>query len=64
MFGTKDSSPNILKVHQSESKWTKVDLTLLGIDYQYRAHDDIQIRTEDGDMPPELLHSNNLFIAN
>lgn len=61
--GTKDSSPDILKVHRSASKWTKADLRLLGVDYQHRAFDDIRIGTEDGDMPPELLQSNNSFMA-
>ena len=61
--GTKDSSPDILKVHRSASKWTKADLSLLGVDYQYRAFDDIRIGSEDGDMPLELLDGNNLFVT-
>jgi hypothetical protein len=56
--GTKDSSANVPKVNQSASKWTKADLDLLGVDYQYRVFDDIQIGMEDADMPPELLESN------
>jgi hypothetical protein len=61
--GTKDSLPDILKVNRSASKWTKADLRLLGVDYQYRAFDDIRIGTEDGDMPPGLLQSNNPFMV-
>ena len=34
--GTKDSSPDVPKVNRSASKWTKADLGLLGVDYQYR----------------------------
>ena len=60
--GTKESSPDILKVSRSASKWTKTDLDLLGVDYQYRVFDDIQFGIEDADMPPELLESNNLFV--
>ena len=61
--GTKESSPDILKVNRSTSKWTKADLHLLGVDYQYRVLDDIQFGIEDTDMPPELLDSNNLFVT-
>ena len=61
--GTKDSSPDILKVNWSASKWTKGDLRLLGVDYQYHVFDDIQFGIEDADMPPELLDSNNLFVT-
>jgi len=32
-----------------------VDLGLLGVDYQYRIFDDIQIRIDEGDMPLELV---------
>ena len=58
---TKDSSAEVAKVNGSPSKWTKDDLVLLGVDYQYHVFDDIQIRIED-DMPMELLQSDNLFI--
>src|SRR5579859_4136929 len=61
--GTKDSSLDILKVNRSASKWTKADLRLLGVDYQYRCFDDIRIGTEDGHMPPKLLQSNNTLMA-
>jgi hypothetical protein len=61
--GTKDSSSDVPKVNLSASKWTEADLGCLGVDYQYRAFDDIQIGTEDGDIPPELLQSNNQFMA-
>jgi hypothetical protein len=53
--GTKDSSPDILKVNRSTSKWTTADLRLLSVNYQYRIFDDIWIGTEDGDMPSEPL---------
>jgi len=60
--GTKDSSPDILKVNRSTSKWTKADLHLLGVDYQYHVFDDTQIGIDDADTPAELLKSNNLFM--
>ena len=55
--GTKDASADVPKVNRSASKWTKADLACLGVDYQYRVFDDIQIGIEDADMPPELLES-------
>ena len=61
--GTKDSSPDIQKFNRSASKWTKADLRLLGVDYQYRVFDDIQIGIEDGDMPQELLQSKSIHIG-
>jgi hypothetical protein len=45
--GTKDSSPDILKVNRSASKWTKAGLRLLGVDYHYRVFDDIQFAIEN-----------------
>ena len=59
--GTKDSSPDIPKFNRSASKWTKADLYLLGVQYQYRVFDDIQFGIEDADMPPELLEGDNLI---
>jgi hypothetical protein len=61
--GTKDSSPDIPRFNRSASKWTKADLLLLGVDYQYRVFDDIQFGIEDADMPTELLDGNNLFVT-
>ena len=61
--GTKDSSPDIPKVNRSASKWTKADLHLLGVDYQHRVFDDIQIGIDDGDMPAELLKSNKSILT-
>jgi hypothetical protein len=63
--GTKDSSPHILKLNRSASKWTKADLHLLGVDYQYDAFDDIQFGIKDADMPSELVQSTYLrcFVA-
>ena len=55
--GPKDASRDIPKVSRSASKWTKTDLHLLGVDYQYRVFDDIQFGITDADMPPELLKS-------
>jgi hypothetical protein len=60
--GTKDSSPDIPKVNRSSSKWTKADLRLLGVDYQYRVFDDIQFGIEDADLPTELLESMCFFL--
>jgi hypothetical protein len=60
--GTKDSSSDVQKINRSASKWTKADLGFLGVDYQYRFFDDIQIGIEDADLPPELLERNNLFM--
>ena len=59
--GTKDASTDAPKVNRSASKWTKVDLGLLGVDYQYRVFDDIQFEIDDADMPMELLKSINPF---
>jgi len=61
--GTKDSSPDILKVNRSASKWTKADLRLLGVDYHYRVFDDIQFAIENNDLPTELLESMYLFLT-
>ena len=58
--GTKDSIVSVPKFNRSASKWTKADLFLLGVDYQYRCFDDIHIGIKDADVPPELLASNNL----
>jgi len=60
---TKDSLPDISKVNRSASKWTKADLHLLGVDYQYRVFDDIQFGIEDADMPPKLLESMYSFLT-
>jgi hypothetical protein len=60
--GAKDLSPDIPKFNQSASKWKKTDLQLLGVDYQYRVFNDIQLGIEDADMPTELLESSNPFI--
>lgn len=60
--GTKDPLADIPKINKSASKWTKADLDLLGVDYQYHDFDDIQIGKDD-DMPSELLESNYLFIT-
>ena len=57
--GTKDSSIDVPKVNRSASKWTMADLNLLGVDYQYRHFDDIQIGIEDADMPLELLEGDS-----
>ena len=59
--GTHDSSANVPKVNRSAHKWTKADLGLLGVSYQYDVFDDIQIGIEDADMPPELLEGDNLI---
>jgi len=58
--GTKVWLSDVPKVNRSASKWTEADLGCLGVDYQYRAFDDIQIGTEDADMPPELLQSKSI----
>jgi len=55
--GTKDSSLDIPKLNRSASKWTKADLHLLGVNYQYRVFDDIQIGIDEADMPVELSKS-------
>jgi hypothetical protein len=44
---TQDSLTDVPKVTRSAFKWTKVDLGLPGVDYQYRELDDIQIGIED-----------------
>jgi hypothetical protein len=59
--GTNDSLTEVPKVNRSASKWTKTDLDLLGVDYQYSMFDDIQI--ENTNMPSELLESNTLFMT-
>jgi hypothetical protein len=59
--GTNDSLAEVPKVNRSASKWTKTDLGLLGVDYQYGMFDDIQI--ENTNMPSELLESNTLFMT-
>ena len=51
--GTRDTSTDVPKSNQSASKWIKVDLQLLGVDYQYRVFDDIQFGI-DTDMLTEL----------
>ena len=55
---------DVPKFNKSASKWTKADLGLLGVDYQYRVFHDIQIGIEDADMPPELLQGDNPFMIN
>jgi len=44
-------------LNKSASKWTKADLRLLGVDYQFRAFEDIPLGFEKVDMPLELLES-------
>jgi hypothetical protein len=66
VVGTNDPSVmDVLKLHQSASKWTKADLDLLGVDYQYDLFDNIpsRIGIEDLDVPPELFGSKNLFMT-
>lgn len=53
--GSKDSSLDIPKVNRSASKWTRADLGLLDVDYQYRVFDHIQFGIEDSDLPTELF---------
>jgi hypothetical protein len=66
VVGTKDPSvTDVPKLHQSASKWTKADLSLLGVDYQYDQFDNIpsRIGIEDANVPPELFGSNNPFMT-
>jgi len=66
VVGTKDPSVrDVPKLHQSASKWTKTDLDLLGVEYQYDRFDNIpsRIGLEEADMPPELFGSKNLFMT-
>ena len=55
--GTKDSFADVPKVNRSASKWTKTDLGLLGVDYDYNVFDDIRIGVGDDDVPQGLLQS-------
>jgi hypothetical protein len=50
--GTKDSVAYMPKFNKSASKWTKSDLDLLGVDYQYNAADKIEL--ERVNIPDEL----------
>ena len=59
--GTKDSLAYVPKLNKSASKWTKADLGLLGVDYQYRCFDDIHIGVTD--MPVELLQGKNVLVT-
>jgi len=58
-IATNDSFAEVPKVNRSASKWTKNDLILLGVDYQYGMFDDIQI--DDTNMPSELSERDPLF---
>jgi hypothetical protein len=50
--GTKESAADIPKFNKSASKWTKTDLKLLGVDYQY---DDFEeSKMERVQVPDEL----------
>jgi len=44
-------------LNKSASKWTKADLRLLGVDYQFNVFEDISLGFEDVEMPLELLES-------
>jgi hypothetical protein len=50
--GTKESVAYIPKFNKSASKWTKTDLDLLGVDYQYNTPDKIEM--ERVKIPDEL----------
>jgi hypothetical protein len=50
--GTKDPAAYVPKFNKSASKWTKADLDLLGVDYQYNAPDKIEM--ERVSIPDEL----------
>ena len=60
--GTKDPVANVPELGQSASRWTKKDLDLLGVEFQYDKFDEIGIRVEETDIPPELLNGRHLFI--
>jgi hypothetical protein len=47
---TKDPAPQLFKLNNSASKWTRQDLNLLGVDYQYDKFDAIKTPVEG--MPP------------
>lgn len=56
--GTKDPLvTDMPTLNKSASKWTKADLRLLGVDYQFCVFEDIPLGFEDVEMPPELLES-------
>ena len=56
--GTNEPSATAVpRLNKSASKWTKADLLLLGVDYQFRRFDDIPIGDDTLEMPPELLGS-------
>ena len=56
---TKEAAADILKLNRSASKWRKVDLDLLGVDYDYQSCEDIQI--PDVGMPAELAESRSFY---
>lgn len=49
---------DVPKLNKSASKWTKKDLQLLGVEYDYKEFGGIDLGIEDGDMPAEVLESN------
>jgi hypothetical protein len=55
-----DPCPEVPKVNNSGSKWTQTDLAQLGVEYVFDRFDKIEI---DGDVPAELLQSNDPSIA-
>jgi hypothetical protein len=61
--GTKDPVIDVPALGKSASRWTKKDLNLLGVEYQYDKFDTIGIRVDDNEIPPELLNSRHLFIV-
>lgn len=64
VVGTKDPPVrDIPKFHQVASKWTKADLVMLGVNYEYDLFDNIgsKIGIEDADVPPEIFASKNPF---
>ena len=59
--GTKDPVADLPALGKSASRWTKRDLDLLGVEYQFDKFDTIDIRLEDSEMPTELLNGMHLF---
>ena len=57
--GTKEAAADVLKLNRSASKWQKADLDLLGVDYDYKSCEDIQI--PDAGMPAELAESSSFL---
>jgi hypothetical protein len=56
--GTMDSAIDKPKLNKSASKWTKTDLTKLGVDYKYDRFDKIEVGNR-GDVPTELVQGNH-----